>query len=88
VVKFVTENFMPARVHVRDDSALFQKYGEKYGAQWTPTILELDAEGVERRAGGGDLVQNIDAVLFLVNHPADARHLPADPVHSGLDLPP
>ncbi|HTD83331.1 MAG TPA: tetratricopeptide repeat protein [Gemmatimonadaceae bacterium] len=48
VVKFVTENFIPARVHVRDDSALFQKYGEKYGAQWTPTILELDADGVER----------------------------------------
>ena len=48
VVKFVTENFMPARVHVRDDSALFQKYGEKYGAQWTPTILELDSQGVER----------------------------------------
>jgi hypothetical protein len=48
VVKFVTDNFLPARVHVRDDSALFQRYGEKYGAQWTPTILELDSEGVER----------------------------------------
>ena len=48
VVKFVNDNFIPARVHVRDDSALFQKYGEKYGAQWTPTILELDSEGVER----------------------------------------
>ncbi len=48
MVKFVTENFIPARVHVRDDSALFQKYGEKYSAQWTPTILELDADGVER----------------------------------------
>lgn len=48
VVKFVDDNFMPARVHVRDDSALFQKYGEKYNAQWTPTILELDSQGVER----------------------------------------
>ena len=48
VVKFVNENFIPARVHVKDDSALFQKYGEKYGAQWTPTVLELDADGVER----------------------------------------
>ena len=48
VVKFVNDNFIPARVHVRDDSALYQKYGEKYGAQWTPTILELDPEGVER----------------------------------------
>lgn len=48
VVKFVSDNFIPARVHVKDDSALFQKYGEKYGAQWTPTILELDKDGVER----------------------------------------
>ena len=44
----MAENFIPARVHVKDDAALFQKYGEKYSAQWTPTILELDAEGVER----------------------------------------
>ena len=48
VVRFVAENFIPARVHVKDDAAAFKKYGEKYGAQWTPTVLELDAEGVER----------------------------------------
>jgi hypothetical protein len=48
VVSFVTENFIPARVHVKDDSALFQKYGEKYNAQWTPTILMLDPGGEER----------------------------------------
>ena len=48
VEKFVNDNFLPARVHVKDDSALFQKYGEKYGAQWTPTILGLDPDGVER----------------------------------------
>lgn len=47
VVSFVTENFIPARVHVKDDSALFQKYGEKYNAQWTPTILMLDPGGEE-----------------------------------------
>jgi hypothetical protein len=44
----VNDNFASARVHVKDDAQLFQKYGEKYGAQWTPTILELDGEGVER----------------------------------------
>ena len=47
-MKFVTDNFIAARVHVKDDSALFQKYGEKYNAQWTSTILELDPQGVER----------------------------------------
>lgn len=48
VVSFVAENFFPARVHVKDDAAAFKQYGEKYAAQWTPTILELDSDGVER----------------------------------------
>ncbi len=48
VASFVAENFIPARVHVKDDAAAFKQYGEKYAAQWTPTILELDSEGVER----------------------------------------
>ena len=48
VVTFVAENFLPARVHVKDDAELFRKYGEKYAAQWTPTVLALDSEGVER----------------------------------------
>jgi hypothetical protein len=48
VVKFVNDNFIPARVHVKDDAAAFKKYGEKYNAQWTPTILELDSDGEEQ----------------------------------------
>ncbi len=48
MVKFVNDNFIPARVHVKDDAAAFQKYGEKYNAHWTPTILELDSEGDEQ----------------------------------------
>ena len=48
VVKFVNENFIPARVHVKADSELYRKYSEQYNAPWTPTILELDANGVER----------------------------------------
>jgi hypothetical protein len=48
VVKFVNDNFRPARVHVKDDADLFQRYGQKYSAQWTPTILELDSDLVER----------------------------------------
>jgi len=47
VAKFVSENFIPARVHVKDDADAFKKYGEKYNAHWTPTILELDPEGEE-----------------------------------------
>ena len=47
MVKFVTENFLPARVHVKDDAEAFKRYGEQYNAQWTPTILELDPNGEE-----------------------------------------
>ena len=44
----MNENFLPARVHVKDDAQVFQRYGEEYSAQWTPTILELDPDGAER----------------------------------------
>jgi TolA-binding protein len=47
VVSFVNENFVAARVHVKDDADAFKRYGEKYNAQWTPTILELDSDGAE-----------------------------------------
>jgi hypothetical protein len=48
VARFITGNFIPARVHVKDDSANFQRFGERYEAHWTPTILELDPDGTER----------------------------------------
>jgi tetratricopeptide (TPR) repeat protein len=48
VVSLVTGRFLPARVHVKDQAADFKRFGAIYGAQWTPTILMLDPEGVER----------------------------------------
>jgi TolA-binding protein len=48
VARFITENFLPARVHVKEDPAEFQRLGAKYEAHWTPTILELDEQGGER----------------------------------------
>jgi hypothetical protein len=47
VARFVTENFISARVHVKQDPELFKRYSERYKASWTPTILELDSDGVE-----------------------------------------
>ena len=55
VVRFVNQHFLPARVHVKDDPAEFKRYGERYSAPWTPTILELDADGVERHRVEGFL---------------------------------
>ena len=48
VVRLVTGNFLPARLHVRDDAADFKRYRERYGSLWTPTILLLDPDGEER----------------------------------------
>lgn len=48
VAQFITDNFIPARVHVRDQAADFQRLGERFGAQWTPTTLLVDPEGKER----------------------------------------
>jgi TolA-binding protein len=48
VVEFIRDNVLPVRVHVKQNSDQFKKLGEKYNAQWTPTILILDRDGNER----------------------------------------
>ena len=48
VERAVNRGFLPVRVHVRDDADLYQTYSAKYGVEWTPTILMLDANGAER----------------------------------------
>jgi hypothetical protein len=48
VARFINDNFIPARIHAREQAADFKRFGERYSASWTPTILELDADGVER----------------------------------------
>ena len=44
----VTESFLPARLHVKDQKADFNRFSDRYGANWTPTALFLDPDGVER----------------------------------------
>ena len=44
----VTERFVPVRVHVTADRAEFQRLGGRFGVQWTPTTLVVDAGGQER----------------------------------------
>jgi TolA-binding protein len=55
------ENFIPTRVHVREQPADYKQLGERYGVQWTPTILELDPDGAEQHRIEGFL----DADDFL-----------------------
>lgn len=55
VVHLARENFLTARVHARDQAEDFKRFGAKYGAQWTPAILFLAPDGVERRRIEGSL---------------------------------
>jgi TolA-binding protein len=55
VGKLITEHFIPARVHVREQAADFQRFGDRYAAHWTPTILELDPDGTEQHRVEGFL---------------------------------
>ncbi len=48
VVGVVNESFVPVRVHVKDNAAAFKQLGDRFGAQWTPTILVIDSNGQER----------------------------------------
>jgi TolA-binding protein len=44
----VIENFIPARINVRQQPDDWARYGERYGVQWTPTTLIVDPSGEER----------------------------------------
>jgi len=48
VVRLVTSEFIPIRVHVRDADNVYARVSERLNAHWTPTILILDEDGVER----------------------------------------
>jgi hypothetical protein len=55
VEKLINDNFIPARVHVKENAADFQRFGERFNAQWTPTILLIDP--------GGEVVHRIEGFL-------------------------
>jgi hypothetical protein len=48
VARFIRDRLIPVRLNVREQAADFQRFGERYEAQWTPTILLLDPDGTER----------------------------------------
>ena len=49
---------MPVRIHVREQAADFKRFSERYAALWTPSILELDSNGVEQHRVEGFLPAN------------------------------
>jgi TolA-binding protein len=44
----VDETFVPVRVHVKQQAEEYQRLSERFGAQWTPTVLVVDRTGRER----------------------------------------
>ena len=58
VVRFISDQFVPVRVHVRDQADEFKKLSAKYSAPWTPTILVIDSTGEERHRIEGFLPAN------------------------------
>ena len=44
MIEFIQDNFVTARAHVKEQPQAF----ERFGAQWTPTILILDPDGKEQ----------------------------------------
>jgi hypothetical protein len=48
VGRLVTSEFLPIRVHVRDPDGVYARVSERLNVHWTPTILILDEDGVER----------------------------------------
>jgi TolA-binding protein len=44
VASFVREKFIPAKTHIKENPKGF----ERFGVQWTPTVIVADPEGRER----------------------------------------
>jgi hypothetical protein len=75
VARFIQDNFIPARVHVKDQAEDFKRFGQKYNAQWTPTLLIIDPDGTERHRIEGFLpAEDLLSQLTLgLGHSAFAR---------------
>jgi hypothetical protein len=75
VAQFIDDNFLPARVHVKDQAEDYKRFSQRYNTQWTPTLLVIDPEGTERHRIEGFLpAEDLVAQLALgLGHSAFAR---------------
>jgi TolA-binding protein len=48
VTSLVEQHFIPVRVHAKENAAEYKTLSERFGAQWTPTVLTIDKKGQER----------------------------------------
>jgi len=55
VVRLVTFEFVPIRIHVRDAGDVYSRVSQQLNVQWTPTVLILHEDGIERHRVEGFL---------------------------------
>lgn len=48
VSSYIEQHFVPVRVHVKETRDAYQQLSARFDAQWTPTILIIDARGNEQ----------------------------------------
>ncbi len=48
VADFIARHFVAVRAHVKDNAELYRQLGQRFNAQWTPTVLVVDSDGSER----------------------------------------
>ena len=51
MASFITQNFVPVKIHVKEQPGTFKRFG----VQWTPTLIVMDSEGKERYQSDGYL---------------------------------
>jgi hypothetical protein len=75
VARFIQENFIPARLHVKDQADDFKRFGQRFNSQWTPTLLLIDPEGTERHRIEGFLPADdlLSQLTLGLGHSAFAR---------------
>lgn len=52
--RFINENFVPVRIHIKERPKDF----ERFKAEWTPTVIIAEADGTERYRFSGFLPAN------------------------------
>jgi hypothetical protein len=74
VAHLINQNFIPARVHVREQPEDYRRFGQRFGAQWTPTLV-IAPDGTERHRIEGFLPsEDLMAQLLLgLGHSAFSR---------------
>ena len=75
VAHLINENFTPARVHVKDQPEDYRRFAQRFKAQWTPTLLVIDPEGMERHRVEGFLPADdlLSQLILGLGHSAFAR---------------